>query len=527
MGVYLQEQAFIATNNAVALVAHNIDTKELTYHQAITGPDSDKWKEAIAMELLALAANKTLFECILPAGRKAIKTKWVFAIKDDGRYKARLVVKGFTQLYGIDFDETFAPVGGMNTLRSLVACAVVLNWDIQAYDISNAFMHTDLDEEIYIELPQGWISEGGFKHGLLKKALNGLKQGSRLWNANLDANIRSLGYKQSKKDRCVYFKDESKVYIITDDILLFTEKDVWRVEFEEMLDKNYKHRKLGKPQRFNGFKFVFGLEGVMLIHDDYIEAKAKNFNVKKSLKLVPPITVSVDESLETEPRPTDSDISFRGLVGSLLYTTVAIRVDVAFAVHRIARFTHQAGSQHINAGTRVLQYLANTSKYGLLFKKGSIIIDGYVDASFQSPRSTTGYVVRINGTAVAWRSKKQSVTAQSTMEAEYIALSECAKEVMYLTDLLSEIGVYSGETVKIYEDNKACCLLSKNPEFRDKAKHIGVRYHLLQDLVAQKRIEIEWIGTKNQIADGLTKPMTMETLINLRSKVNLVEWKNT
>jgi hypothetical protein len=210
----------------------------------------------------------------------------------------------------------------------------------------------------------------------------------------------------------------------------------------------------------------------------------------------------------------------------MLYTYTGIHGDAAYAMCRLARFGHNHGLQHWNAARRVLQYLNNVKGEGLTFSGKSLELDAYVDASYGVPRSVTGYIVRLGGTAIIWRSKLQSVASQSTMEAEYVALSEVLKEVLFVRQLMEEIGFGQKNATCIYEDNNACISLAKDPVFRDRAKHIAVRFHLIRNELANGSVEIKWIDTKNQIADGLTKPVSEEKLKQLKLHMNLGLFKS-
>ncbi len=178
-----------------------------SYNDARTGIEKEKWMKAIETELKALIDLNTWQEGELPTGRKEIDMKWVFAIKDDGRYKARLVVRGFKQLYGIDFEDTFAPTAAQAVIRICMAIAAYKKWKCSHYDISNAFMNGILDQEheVWIKLPDGYVSPNGHRYAKLLRALNGLKQGGRVWYHTVDEKIKSIGFTQRVKKQLLYW----------------------------------------------------------------------------------------------------------------------------------------------------------------------------------------------------------------------------------------------------------------------------------------------------------------------------------
>jgi hypothetical protein len=259
-------------------------------------------------------------------------------------------------------------------------------------------------------------------------------------------------------------------------------------------------------------------------HTDYIEAKMKEFKIRRDDKALSPMKPNSDKSLDEEPRAMDSERDYKGLLGSLLYTYQVVHGELAYAVTRFARFGHAWGFQHWNGLTRLMQYAFNVKDRGLRFTAAGLTIDAYVDASFNTPRSVTGYVVRIGGTAVIWRSKLQGLSTQSTMEAEYVALSEVVKEILFVIHLFLEFKIQVDYPIKIWEDNDACIQLAKDPVFRDRAKHIEVRYHLVRDLVEDSTVSVEYVETSKQMANGFTKPVDHTSMEEMMIAMNLCAW---
>jgi hypothetical protein len=177
----------------------------LTFWEAMASDYTEEWHDVCQYEIDALAKNGTWDLVNLPAGRKAVKSKWVFKRKADGRFRARLVAKGFTQIQGLDYDETFSPVARFESLRLLLALAALEDWEIHQMDVKSAFLNGLLDEEIFMEQPQGFIIAGqSDKVCLLKKALYGLKQASRAWNLQFHGVLTELGFTRTHSDAGVY-----------------------------------------------------------------------------------------------------------------------------------------------------------------------------------------------------------------------------------------------------------------------------------------------------------------------------------
>jgi hypothetical protein len=312
--------------------------------------------------------------------------------------------------------------------------------------------------------------------------------------------------------------------MIVDDFLLITNSALVKRKLENMLDKSFKHRKIGIPDKFNGVEIKYGPNGEIFIHQgNYIQEKLMEFNIQDFNKAIIPLTDKMDKSLDATCIKLDQEKNYQEIIGSMLYTYTSTRPDISYSICRAARFSHKYGLQHWNMAIRLCQYLGNTKQLGLLFKGENLMMDAFVDASYASPRSVTGYVIRIGGTAVIWRSKLQSVSSQSTMEAEYVALSEVLKKIMFIRQLMDEIGFGFNVPTTIHEDNEACIQLSNNPVFRDKAKHIEVRYHLIRDELTKGTVELRYIDTKNQIADGFTKPISNDKLQEMSRNLDLCE----
>ena len=193
------------------LAAAYVGREPASYSEAMRSVAADQWSEACQYEMDALNKNKTWELVDLPPNRKAVKSKWVFKLKADGRYRARLVAKGFTQIPGVDFDETFSPVARFESLRMLLALAALEDWHIHQMDVKSAFLNGVLDEEIYMEQPQGFITTGAeTKVCRLSKAIYGLKQASRQWNLQLHGSLTGLGFKRLCADAGIYVNHQQE-----------------------------------------------------------------------------------------------------------------------------------------------------------------------------------------------------------------------------------------------------------------------------------------------------------------------------
>ncbi len=239
-----------------------------------------KWKEAMLEELTALEKNKTWDLVPYPLGKKIVGCKWVYTVKQnpDGkieRYKARLVAKGYSQTYGIDYDETFAPVAKMSTVRTLISCAANYDWPLYQLDVKNAFLHGNLQEEVYLEIPPGFATDQTKGKVLkLKKSLYGLKQSPRAWFDRLRRAMCNMGYKQCNSDHTVfYYHSGGRVTILAvyvDDMIITGNDPLNISQLKKNLSKEFEVKDLGQLRYFLGIEIARFPKGIVLSQRKYV-----------------------------------------------------------------------------------------------------------------------------------------------------------------------------------------------------------------------------------------------------------------
>ena len=214
---------------------------------------------------------------------------------------------------------------------------------------------------------------------------------------------------------------------------------------------------------------------------------------------------------------------YREIVGSLMYLMISTRPDIAFAVGKLARFMNCHGPSHHDAAKQVLRYLRATSTLGLTYSRSSPTLTAFSDADYASDidtrRSTTAYIFTLAGAAVSWKSTAQPTVATSTMEAEYMALAEAAKEAIYMRNLCSDFGLSPTEPVTLLGDNQSSIAMAKNPVLHSASKHIDVRHHFVREKVENGDLDLQYISTSLMLADALTKPLSKNLLQGLRSQI--------
>ena len=476
----------------------------------------EKWKTAMVEEMYALKKNDTWDLVVLPPGKKPVGCKWVFVVKQkmDGtvdRYKARLVAKGFTQTFGIDYQETFAPVAKLNTVRVLLSCAVNQGWDLQQLDVKNAFLHGELEEEVYMEIPPGFsCDKTQGKVCKLKRALYGLKQSPRAWFGRFQRAMVSVGYKQSNADHTLFVKKAGTkitILVVYVDDRVATGNDSDEINrLKKFLGQEFEIKDLGKLRYFLGIEVARSSKGIFLSQRKYV----LDLLTEAGLLGCHPSDTPIEAN--TRLREKDGDPVDKGryqrLVGKLIYLSHT-RPDIAFAVSLVSQFMHDPYSTHMNAVLRILRYLKSAPGKGILLSPhDGLKVEAYTDADWAgSPdrKSISGYCTFLGGNLVTWRSKKQNVVARSSAEAEFRAMAQGVCELLWLKGLLEDLGVSVHLPMMLFCDNKAAISIAHNPIQHDRTKHVEIDRHFIKEKLESGLICMPFVQSGDQLADVFTK----------------------
>lgn len=487
--------------------------------------NSEEWKVAMDEEIKSHRLNNTWSLVKLPNGRKPIKAKWVFKIKqndvdEDIKCKARLVAKGCSQKYGIDYNETFSPVVRYNSIRFLMALAVKNGYKIHQMDVVTAFLQGDLNEEIYMEQPECY-DDGTKRVCKLHKSVYGLKQAGRQWNLKLDAALKEHNLKRCETDPCVYFEKDLKIIIAiyVDDFIILYKNSNDLDELMEFLNKKFNMKDLGPVKNCLGIRINQSKNGEEITMDQsaYIQEILKRFGMLDCKPVGTPRETSqkLSENNITEENNLVGKIPYQEAVGSLLYLAQATRPDIAFAVNDVSRFNLKHTNEHWQAVKRIFRYLKGTSDYRLCYKKNKDTrLQAFSDADWAAEidgrRSCSGYVIKMSNGAISWCSKRQPIVALSSTEAEYIALSSTVREVIWIRMLAKEVDANFGESTIVYCDNQSSIKLASSEAYRPRTKHIDIRYHHIRNKVDDGTIVVKHCSTHDMTADSLTKAVSKE-----------------
>lgn len=510
-----------------------------SYAEAMNAADSQKWQQAMQAEIDSLVSHDVwTTTCPMPGNVHALPVKWVYKKKYDARgmpdrYKARLVVKGYEQEYGINYSEVFSPTSRSSTLRTFLAHVAQNKLHLHSMDVVTAFLQGGLDEQVYIEAPPGFNFEGDHRTAKLHKALYGLKQAPRAFYKHMKRELEKLGFAASVADPALFIKctESGTVLILTyvDDFQIAAESLQMIESVKRQLHDAFEIRDLGETNEFLNMTVEYEREaGTLRVAQQAAILKAvQSFGLANSKGKALPMSTSDVVTAQGELLPQGNE--YRSIVGSLLYFSITTRPDISFSVGVLSRHMAAPTVEHLKLAKNVLRYLSETSDLGLEYQSvnGDATFTGYSDADYagdrDTRRSTTGYVFTYNGTAISWNSKRQSSTAMSTMEAEYYAASLASKEAIWLQVLLSELTQTNKfNSPVLHIDNQSAIRLIEEPVVSQRSKHIDVAYHFIREKVAENRLKIKYLQTDRMVADSLTKAVPVDKFTWCRGHMNLV-----
>ncbi|KAH9779126.1 hypothetical protein KPL71_007607 [Citrus sinensis] len=497
---------------------------------------SSEWMTAMKDEITALEQNQTWELVLKPKDVKPISCRWVYKIKHrpDGsieRYKARLVARGFSQQYGLDYDETFSPVAKLTTVRVLLALAANKSWNLWQMDVKNAFLHGELDREIYMIQPMGFQNRGHPEYVCkLQKALYGLKQAPRAWYGKIAEFLTQSGYSVTSADSSLFAKANGEriaiVLVYVDDLIIIGDdvEEIFRTK--ENLSVRFQMKELGQLKHFLGLEVDQTKEGIFLCQQKYAKDLLKKFGMLECKPISTPMEPNA-KMCAHEGKDLEDASMYRQLVGSLIYLTLT-RPDISYAVGVMSRYMQNPKKSHLEAVRRVLRYVKSTIDYGLLYKKGgNCKLVGYCDADYagdhDTRRSTTGYMFTLGSGTISWCSKRQPTVSMSTTEAEYRAAAMAAQESTWLIQLMNNLHQPIDYTVLLYCDNQSAIRLAENPVFHARTKHVEVHYHFVREKVLQEEIEMRQVKTDEQIADLFTKSLSVGKFEHFRRQLGVIQ----
>jgi histone deacetylase 1/2 len=491
------------------------------------------WRLAMQAEFDALQANDTWTLVPRPPGVNLVTGKWVFRhkLKSDGsldRYKARWVLRGFTQRPGIDYDEAFSPVIKPATIRMVLTLALSRSWPIHQLDVKNAFLNGTLTETVYCVQPTGFVDSSQPNYVCrLNKSLYGLKQAPRAWHSRFASHITSLGFVEAKSDTSLFIycqgADMAFLLLYVDDIVLTASSSSFlhriivalRQEFS-MTDMGPLHHFLGVSVQRRGDRLFLSQRQYVL---DILE-RAGMSNCKPSST-----PVDTHSKLSFDGVSVVDPSHYRSLARALQYLTFT-RPDIAYAVQQICLYMHDPREPHLSALKRVLRYLQGTLDLGLhLHRTSPADLTVYTDADWagcpDTRKSTSGYAVFLGDNLISWSSKRQPTVSRSSAEAEYRAVANGVAEASWLRQLLQELCCPLRRATVVYCDNISAVYLSTNSVLHQRTKHVEIDLHFVRERVALGEVRVLHVPTSSQYADIFTKGLPTSVFTEFRSSLNV------
>jgi hypothetical protein len=558
------------------------------YKDAMKAPDSADWKAACDIEMKKLRERNcwtVVKRTDIPKGTRVMGGRWTFKYKRDETgalskvsHRSRYVAKGFTQIKNVHYFESFAPVASFVTLRLVFALTALPNFHVNHYDVSVAFIESELDEStppVYCECAEGYEDPREYAY-LLHKSLYGMIQSPRAWYQLWCTICTSFGLQKLVTDGCVHVKyvnnkktkqqkpkinlndlarhltplpvhdriypdcphDTAILIVVTyvDDNLAFSNCDTMRHQFAAHCNKRVRFNDEGPARWYLGTQYdrdpITG--AVSASQELYINKLLARWHMSDCNPTKIPCSGKLDEILtllQQVPATPDPALlrDYKELIGSLLFLQTGTIPEISWIVSVLARYMTKAGEPHMAAAKKVLRYLQSRKKVPLQWcaidNALPGIIHGYADASFadipDTRLSSIGYVFLVNGGAISWRSTKTPLQVLNTAEAEIVSLSSAAQECLFLRKLCIEMGFHQHRPTIIYEDCEAAVALSKETRFRKRSKHIALRWHFIAERQNPQVGDLKVIHRRRtkMLADIFASPRAAPTFIAFRDHI--------
>jgi len=527
----------LSNGNAFALMADMIPEEPYepkSWKDAMSHNGRAKWLQAANDEMDSLVSNGTWTLVDPPVNRNVLKGRWVFKYKRGPsgeviRHKARWVVKGYEQQHGIDYDETFASVVKPMSYKALFAIAAALDLEIEQMDVKTAFLYGCVQEDIFVEQPHG-LNDNSGRVCKLNKALYGLKQSPRVWYKTLSTFLGEAGFTPLDADHSVFVKNSTYIAAYVDDLLLVgpDKADIQRVK--DQLSQRFSMTDLGPMTYYLGMTVTRDRRNrtLRLGQRSYLTEGIKTMGLWDAPPQKTPMNTGhlepAGEDYSAEP---GFKMQYQSAVGTLMYAMLGTRPDIAYAVSSVSRYAANPTKAHMTAVKRIFSYLRGTIDLQLTFRGELTDLVGYSDSDWggdpATHRSTAGFVFNIGSGAISWSSKRQPTIALSTCEAEYQAQTQAAKEAVWLRSLLQDLNPIERTPYAtiIYCDNQGAIALAKDPKFHPRTKHIAIQHHWVREKIAEQVVDLEYVQTSKQVADGLTKALPKDAFEAFREALGL------
>jgi hypothetical protein len=430
------------------------------------------------------------------------------------RNKERLIAKGYSQVEYLDFDETFAPVGRLESIRILLAYATHHDFKLYQMDVKSAFLNGSIKEEVYVEQSSGFEDEKYPNHVYkLHKMLYGLKQAPRAWYECLRDFLIENGFRIDKVNFTLFTRKMGKdlfiCQIYIDDIIFGSTNASFCEEFSKIMTDRFEMSMMGELKYFLSFQIKQLEDGTFISQTKYALDLLKKFGMDKDKPIKTPMGINGHLDLDMGSKSLDQKV-YRYMIGSLFYL-YASRPDIMFSVCMCARFQAAPKECHLRVVKRIMSHLVLTPYLGLWYLKGAHFeLIGYSDVDYAGckvdRKSTSGICQFLGRSLVCWSSKKQNSVALSTAEAKYVAAGSCCAQLLWMRQTLKDYG-YTLNHLPLLCDNESAIKIAYNTCEHSRTKHIDIRHHFLRDHAIKEDIVTSIVRTNEQLTDIFTKPL--------------------
>ena len=548
-----EEDLLIAATMQEYALASGTEGEPRSLKEALGGEEASKWRAAVQAELEQIEKLDTWDIVEAPADANIVSSKFVFRLKRDEhgnitKYKARLVARGFTQKFGIDYFDTRVWIVRWETIRNLLAQAASRGSVIHQADVKNAYLNAEIKEDIYVELPPSYTEFRPLPPHIsrkravckLKKGLYGTKQAGRGWYMKLRNTFVKLGYKVSTADLGVFYRFSGPdkytiVAVATDDLTIIAESNESAQLIKNQLNQHFELVDLGEIKWLLGVHITRDLENrtISLGQQSYIDEIIKRFGLEDARPISTPMEPGSDFTPGTPHispvKLTARERSFyREMIGALLYLSTVTRADVAYCISTLSRYLEDPSKTHLVAVQRSLRNLKQTREKRLILGGKDPQLRAYSDADWASQahrHSISGFAIFYGQGVVSWSSKKQPIVTLSSTEAEYVALTHVVKDLLWHRKLHSELSPFftfsTTNPITLFCDNQGAIILSKDSTFHMRTKHIDTRFHFVREIINNNILSISYCPTDEMIADIFTKALSRFKFTKFRTLLGI------
>ena len=500
--------------------------------------DAEEWYTAAANERRGIKQMGVGEVVRRPKNKKVIKNRYVFTRKASGLAKGRVVLQDYVKK---GESSTYSPVAEDSSFKVLCTIAATEDLDMFQYDVIQAFLHANMDEDVYTELPSGWELESNFETGgdyvlLLKKALYGHRKAPYLWNQEIDSTLKKLCFEPSPADPCLYVKFDGKTKMLlllhVDDFIIADNDTAERSRIVSILKERYGIKELGEVSRYTNYQVVRDREKrEVYIHQyDFIAELLQLANMSDCTASKTKSAIFADgvwaAKSDAEVLHDLDGLSYRQLTGSLIHLSCHSRPDIAFEVATLCKYTSRPTMQHWKGLKQLLRYLKYTAHDVLVLGgKEKLALYGYADSGFASDwdtgKSPGGYVFFLGSSVVAHKSKWFSNVYPSSTETELASLYMGVSMAEWLRKLLDFLGYNQDKAIAIAEDNQGAIKYTLSKECSGRMKHIDVKFHWIRERIVSKSICVEYVASADNVADIFTKTLKGTALARHRASLRL------